>query len=367
MTFIKMLAAQIKRILSSIHLIGASIFMPIMALVFILIFNPLPSKEKEEKVNPKIHTNKAIVWGANNDSLMKRMEESNYGPAFGKSLDRAKEKLDSGDISIIYQIPEAYVEKKAKGIDENIEIYVRRDNNRSQLFETEFANAVKLELEKEILKEKGVYDDKTLITNFDTYFDIKEDKNNTSISMTGIAMMLIVYIILNNSVVGNDLVLSKENNMLKRMLISPNSSFAITTSFLLGHFFVIATINIVIASILKILYGFSQGELNIFILTIILASLLSTSIGLYVFRIFKNKVFCSMASMMISLVFFLMSFITNILDYPFLEKIELLSPISWMVKIIDKQIIMPSLPIILLYTLLFISLGSYKLEKYIKE
>lgn len=365
MNFFKLLIAQINRILRTKEVIVGMLAFTFMGIAFVFLYNS-PIKHSDNNIS-ETHTNKVIVWGKNNEALKSAMIEKNYKSAFETSLDRAKDRLDTGDISIIYEITDSYVEKLVKGQKEEIKIYVRKANNRSQLFETEFSEVVNKEVEKEILKSNGIYEENKLKLDYDNYFDIQENKENTSFSSFSIMSLMIIYILLNTSYISGDLALSRENKMIKRMLLSPSKSLSITSSFLLSHFLVLSTINILIVLLYKKIYGFNQTELFIFIISILLMTLFSISLGIFIFRLFKNKMFLGIAGVVIPMLIIGMSFAGNVVENAIIKRISYLSPITWINEIITKQVLFPNIFIVILMAIVLLTMGSYKLEKYVKN
>lgn len=366
MNFFKLLIAQINRILRTKEVIVSMVAFTFLGIAFVFMYNS-PFKNSNSNNISETHTNKAIVWGKNNEALKSEMIEKKYKPAFETSLDRAKDRLDTGDVSIIYEIPDSYVEKLVKGQKEEIKIYVRKTNNRSQLFETEFSEVVNKEVEKEILKSNGIYDKNKLKLDYDNYFDIQENKENTSFSAFSIMSLMIVYILLNTSSISGDLALSRENKMIKRMLLSPNKSLSITSSFLLSHFLVLSTLNILVVLMYKKIYGFNQTELVTFIISILLMTLFTISLGISIFRIFKNKVILGIAGVVIPMLIIGMTLAGDVIENAIIKKISYLSPLTWVFEIITKQVLFPNIIIVILMSLVLLTMGSYKLEKYVKN
>lgn len=362
MNFFKLLIAQINRILRTKEVIVSMVAFTFIGMAFVFLYNS-PIKKSDNNIS-ETHTNKAIVWGENNEALKSSLIEKNYKPSFETSLDKAKDRLDTGDISIIYEIPDSYVQKLVKGQKEEIKIYVRKANNRSQLFETEFSEVVNKEVEKEILKSNGIYEENKLKLDYVNYFDLQE---NTSFSSLTIMNLMIIYILLNTSSVSGDLSLSRENKMIKRMLLSPNKSLSITSSFLLSHFLVLSTLNILVILMYKKIYGFNQTELVSFIISILLMTLFTISLGISIFRIFKNKIFLGIAGVVIPMLIIGMTLAGDVMENAIVKKISYLSPLTWVFEIITKQVLFPNIFIVILMSLVLLTMGSYRLEKYVKN
>ena len=351
MNFFKLLIAQINRILRTKEVIVSMVAFTFIGMAFVFLYNS-PIKKSDNNIS-ETHTNKAIVWGENNEALKSSLIEKNYKPSFETSLDKAKDRLDTGDISIIYEIPDSYVQKLVKGQKEEIKIYVRKANNRSQLFE--------------ILKSNGIYEENKLKLDYVNYFDLQENEENTSFSSLTIMNLMIIYILLNTSSVSGDLSLSRENKMIKRMLLSPNKSLSITSSFLLSHFLVLSTLNILVILMYKKIYGFNQTELVSFIISILLMTLFTISLGISIFRIFKNKIFFGIAGVVIPMLIIGMTLAGDVMENAIVKKISYLSPLTWVFEIITKQVLFPNIFIVILMSLVLLTMGSYRLEKYVKN
>lgn len=365
MNFFKLLIAQINRILRTKEVMVNMLALTFIGIAFVFLYNS-PIKKSDTNIS-ETHSNKAIIWGENNEALKNAMIEKKYKSAFETSLEKAKDRLDTGDVSIIYVIPDSYIEKLVKGQKEEIKIYVRKQNNRSQLFETEFHEVVNKEVEKEILKSNGIYDENKLKLNYDDYFDIKENAENTSISSFSVISVMVIYILMNTACVSGDLALSRENKMIKRMLLSPNKSLSITSSFLLSHFLVLSAINLLVVLLYKKIYGFNQTEFVICIISILIMTLFSISLGIAMFRAFKNKTILGLAGTVVPILIIGVSLIGTFIDNAIVKKISYLSPITWVFEIISKQVLFPNVFIVILMSIVLLTLGSYKLEKYVKN
>ena len=143
------------------------------------------------------------------------------------------------------------------------------------------------------------------------------------------------------------------------MLLSPNKSLSITSSFLLSHFLVLSTLNILVILMYKKIYGFNQTELVSFIISILLMTLFTISLGISIFRIFKNKIFLGIAGVVIPMLIIGMTLAGDVMENAIVKKISYLSPLTW--------VLFPNIFIVILMSLVLLTMGSYRLEKYVKN
>ena len=85
------------------------------------------------------------------------------------------------------------------------------------------------------------------------------------------------------------------------------------------------------------------------------------------FRAFKNKTILGLAGTVVPILIIGISLIGTFIDNAIVKKISYLSPITWVFEIISKQVLFPNVFIVILMSIVLLTLGSYKLEKYVKN
>lgn len=250
-----------------------------------------------------------------------------------------------------------------KGKVPKIKFYVKERTNGIIISESVITDYINSNLEEGISK--------GLSTNaIETIVQEKDIMDKSEYRM--IVLMICYFMMLGGSIIAEEIIKLKDENVLRRTISTGNTDRMILGSLFLSTFIIQAILSscafIILIFLLKVPnYNIIQG-----IFTIFLASLITTAIILVITRWIKNR---GLASLFL-VVFGIASFgigtfgsgVDSFENVPKLvTRISVLSPFTWLIKILDTgEIIIPSL-IIILMSLVFFTAGSFRLREFIKN
>lgn len=185
-------------------------------------------------------------------------------------------------------------------------------------------------------------------------------------------LMICYFMMIGGSLLTDDIIKLKAQKVLKRTIATGNSDKTILGSIYLSSFImqsIISGITLLLSiKIFKIQnYNLSQG-----ILSIILCSLVTTSIILSATRWLKNQTIASLAVVIFGLISFGLSIMGNVLNEftnvpEIIVYLSIISPFSWIGKIINEGQILAPIIVIVLMSAVFFTAGSFRLRDYVKE
>ncbi|SCJ08167.1 ABC-2 family transporter protein [uncultured Clostridium sp.] len=185
-------------------------------------------------------------------------------------------------------------------------------------------------------------------------------------------VMICYLMMIGGSLITEDIMKLKAQKVLRRTISTANSDIEILGSLFLSTFIIQGALSslafIILQSILKMPNcNIAQGILIIF-----LASMFTTAIIVAVTRWIKNQI---LASLFIVL-FGLMSFGIAMFSLEFnafesvpeiINKISIISPFTWLLKIINTGEVLIPIFIITLMSAVFFTAGSFRLREFVKE
>ena len=173
------------------------------------------------------------------------------------------------------------------------------------------------------------------------------------------------YILFNIASISFDLITFKKNYVLKRSLLAPRSNAWITKSFLGAYFIVMFVANLFI--IFFIDRTMNVGIPNWFNVCLLVASgvIYSLSLGLFLFRIFKNPMIAQQVGLLGSLLLAGLGMAPKLFQSEIIDIVAHFSPVYWFVQIVDRQELLPGIPMVLVMALVFFTAGNYRLETYV--
>lgn len=362
MTFFNMTLFHIKRIVKTPGLLINLVFMPIGTIIFFsFVFFP---KNEENTGDGVIRT--VILLGEGNADIKKALIEEDYKDNIQEDRHRVFQDLEKGNVGVIYEIPDHYIERLVSGKKVNIKATNRTKKTRSPLFEYDIQH-----LTREILLKKAVSTNLSSATDFNYHQNIKITNLKKAQSVLSPAMVLsgmtLFYIYISCLGIASDLVTFKKNNSLRRAVLSPNSSVS-----LMGSHLAAATIFLVVSNISILGYIHSQSPLTgeMFLrasLTILLSILLGLSFSLVMFRIFKEPGVVSNLGTLFLMLMVGITFLEGLKLNPMLTNLSYISPFKWLFDILEKGVNPASVTILLLTVVVLLTAGSYKLENYVQR
>lgn len=361
-----MIKFHIKRLATNPSYLGIFFIMPlIMSSLFIFIDmgkNKAPSSSNQATL---------IVMEEGNESLKEVLEKEGFKENIVTDLEASLKKLRLGDVGSVYRIDNDYLKRLQAGEKPVVDLYTRSKKTKSVAFESTFRSIVHNSILKKTLVDNQLIGDKDSLAN---YFVNKvslmennqelEAENNTLFIIT---VLLSFYIIMGGSQVSFDLVSLKKNNSLKRAVISPNSSLAINFALFAAYASFMLLANLIIFAVGALIYKASLVIIYRAILIIVLSVIFSLSLGLVLFRVFKEPQVAMATGMITSVVLMGLSAAGDLFNSPLLKNLSYISPLTWIMQILDKGNIFPAALIILLLSAVLFTSGSYKLEAYVNK
>jgi ABC-2 type transport system permease protein len=196
------------------------------------------------------------------------------------------------------------------------------------------------------------------------------ESSNESFYMT--VLMICYFMMIGGSLITDDIIKLRTQKVLKRTISTGNSDKTILGSLYLSSFIIQSIISSITLIVSVKLYKVENYNLGQGVLTIILCSLVTTAIIVAATRWLKNQTIASLAVVIFGLLSFGLGTVGNILDEftnipEFMVYLSVISPFSWLGKIVnDGQIFAPSIVIILM-SAVFFTAGSFRLRDYVKE
>ena len=266
-------------------------------------------------------------------------------------------------VGAIYVIDSNFKEVLEQGNSPEVKCYSNGTSNGIILADeiiTTYINNVVQESISEGLSTKSI---KTIVNN---------EKVTDKSSYIMIVLMLCYFMMIGGSIISEEIIKLKEQNVLRRTIATANSDRAILGSLFMSSFIIQGALCslglLILISVLKPENAnIAQG-----ILAVVLGSLITTSLIVAVTRWIKNKTLASLAIVVIGLIAFVASMMQwgmdSIENVPiFIEGLSIISPFTWLLRIIDTgSIIMPCLVLILM-SVVFFTAGSFRLRDFVKE
>lgn len=196
------------------------------------------------------------------------------------------------------------------------------------------------------------------------------EKDNSSYYM--VVLMICYFMIIGGSILTEDILKLKTQKVLKRTISTGNTDTTILGSLYLSSFIIQSLISILTLVLAITLFKIENYNLTQGFLAIALCSLMTTSIVVAATRWIKNQSMASLAIIMCGLISFgigiVGSNLTGFKNIPDVIKyLSILSPFSWIGRIINNGEIIAPIIVIVLMSLALFTAGSFKLRDYVKE
>lgn len=194
------------------------------------------------------------------------------------------------------------------------------------------------------------------------------DKNEYTMTIVMICYLMMI----GGSIITDDIIQLKAQKVLKRTISTANRDIEILGSLFLSTFIIQGTLSSLAFVILQGILKMPNCNIAQGILIIFLASMFTTAIVVAATRWVKNQ---SLASLFVVL-FGLLSFgiamfgaeLNSFNNIPgIINKISIISPFTWLLKIINTGEILVPVIIIILMSAVFFTAGSFRLREFVKE
>ncbi len=208
--------------------------------------------------------------------------------------------------------------------------------------------------------------------------NIKIKMKKTSVSAINIALkmftLFVLYIIMfGSSAIVTELIKFRESKLLTRTIASPNSEISVILSFLLSFVFLQVLTNFGLFIVIIKFFEIKISGLGTIFITILSTSIFALSLAIVLARIFNKAEQISLATTIISILtimFFLLAFTQNLDGVasfpPILKKLAIISPLYWLMEVMDKGKFFPNLLVVWLMIIALITAGSWRLKEFNK-
>lgn len=347
MRLLDLTICNIKRYLKNPNVFLLIFMLPIVIVCGVSFLN------KAEKINIAVFNKDN---GEYSKQLIELLSEEFKVIEYHNDIQDYNEILDKNNISGIYEINESFSEDILNKRYPIVNLYTLEDD----LDTVEVSDYI---IEK-FINEKinATIDEIKIIEN-----------NNKEYEEYVFLVILISYLmILSSTAFSEDIIKIKNQNVLKRILATGNSDRLILCSMYLAAF-ILQTITTLLA--LAIIVSFNNivvyNVLNT-IIVIILSSLLSTALVVVTTRWVKNRSIASIINIVYALLAMLLSaekiegtYLENLPEC--ISKFSMFSPITWFVDIIHGENILISIIIVVIMSIMFFTVGSFKLREYVED
>ena len=366
MILIRMTFFHLKRLLKMPMILFMMIGMP--ALVNGII---IASQGKADTTAPStVAKTVAFVFEEGNDEYKELIapyirEENVYF-----DIDSAKEALKKGEMTVIYQVPDNYLQKAKEGQVPTIRIWNTQRGTKDFLLDAQLTKVLKEVMLNAKLQEVGVLTKEETLSVDDNQMVVASEETKTSVATGVVMLLLLLYVIMNASVISSDWINFKKSYVLKRSVVSPRSNMEIMLSFLLAYFVFIFAANMALMELIHLSGLVPEMNWGVFTGLLAVTIIYSLCLNLFFFRIFKmpgHATTFGILFVMIMAGLGMPAAFGEFVGGSWIHIVAYVSPIYWLYKAIDLQTIFPAVWVILAMAGVYLTAGSYRLEQYVQN
>ena len=266
-------------------------------------------------------------------------------------------------LGAIYVIESDFEEVLSQGISPNIKCYQTESTNGSIM-----ANNIINEYISKFIEE-GI--SSGLSTN--SIVAVIDDKDVINKDYYKINIIMICYfMMIGGAIIAEEILKLKKQKVLRRTIATSNSDIEILGSLFISSFLIQGILSSLAFIILIFLIDIPNSNIFQGILVLFLGSLISTSVIVALTRWIKNESLASVITVSFSLLTFGVSILASNLEGfenipSVVSKLAILSPFTWLLKIIETNDIIVSILVIVLMSAVFFTAGSFRLREFVKE
>ncbi len=371
--------AQLKRISKNkgviLYFLGLPIFM--FGLVFILQKLDTTNEDTDTKSKNEMEYSVSI----NNIALIVNDEQDLWKKFFknGKkfileedALKKAKELLNDSKIIGIIIVDKNFSSNLKKGEKPSLKFLERKKTQKLELKQKLINKNINMYLLNNFISKADLgLNEKQISAENISVSTIRADNSLIDFALKMFTLMLLYIIILSSSTIINELVKFRETKMLTRAISSPNSEIGIILSLLFSFVVLQVLINFFLFLAVTKIFGIQSSGLGYIFIAVLSTSAFSLSLALVLTRIFPKSEQFSVASTVVVIltVLFLLLAMSVIMEGmtpfpPILKKLAILSPLYWLIDILDKGRLFPNLLIVWSIIIALITIGSWRLREF---
>ncbi len=357
------------------YFIGMPVFMFGLVFIINIINNNNDKEKKEQKSKIRYSVNMENIGIVVNDKGELWKDFFKDGDRFileKDGLEQAKKQLEKIKLIGIVVVDSNFSKDLEQGIKPKLrfiqmikgntfqnKINIINKNINAFLIDS-FSKSGKLNLSKQAIEKENI---KIKI--------IKDDMSLVSFGLKMFTLMILYIIIFGSCAIATELVRFRETRMLTRAIASPNSEFAIIISLLFSFIILQVFINFTLFLIFTQIFTIEVSGLGSIFITVFSTSAFSLSLAIVLVRIF-NKVeqlpIVTTILSIITVIFFVLSaasIMDGLIDFPpILKKLAILSPLYWLIDILDKGKFFPNIIVVWLMIIALITAGSWRLRDF---
>lgn len=361
MNFINLIWMQMKRIIKTPVLVATVIIMPLVVNFMVIFLN---SNSDTSQVDYVIHIeDEGEKW----QSIISEEFQSNVADV--ESMEEHFEKINNGELAAVYLIPRDFSSRLEQGENPEMIRYTREGTEGDIVFEASVQEAITgLQLEQ-ILIEYGVGNEAEMPndqSNMQARLLFQTEELDTTFSVT--IILLLFYILMNASFISSDMISFKKNNVLQRMVVSPNRDYALIASMIVAYTIFLFLTNLVVLLLSKWILGFVVSQMPLVITLLFVTCIFSLSLAFALFRIFNHEGIAQLVGMFYGIgSFFITMLVQTGASNRILEYLSWFTPMYWVLEALDRNQFFPHVWILLLMAFVFVTAGSYRLRDFIKK
>lgn len=280
--------------------------------------------------------------------------------------ERVEKNLYLGKNVIAYFIPDKYEDKLLSGNPPKIEVKTTSEGYADVRFEKYLQQYNQNMAMNNQLSKMGIKTVDSILPEGGELIKITDDSGVISSDYFMSVLILLMFIMMNSTYLVKDLIEMKKNNVLTRVIATPNRDFFQISSLMIGNLLISIVFNIIALVVMSLIMGFTITNYFVIIAVIATMSFVSTSLSLALFRLVKNELLVSMIPVIIAVgsAFMVMFYELKRFEIAIAEVVGKLSPYYWAIETLDKNKLLPGIPIMLLMGMVFLTAGSFRLREY---
>ena len=350
----RLVLINIKRQLKNPSILLMTIVMPVIMLLFM---NRTTTNEKLEGIgiidNSKSNYSKEMVLKIEKEYTVDKLSgqiEDNYNL------------LRENKLGVIYVIEDNFQKQIEDGKAPKVKSYTIETSNGSMMAENIIKNYIFNTLEEKVTEGLSTNSITTVVQN------VKEEKETYKMTI----IMLCYFMMLGGGIISTEIIKLKEQKVLRRTIATANKDVTILGSLFISSFLLQGIVSVVGFIFLANIIEIPTNKIPEGSFIILLGSLITTAVVVAVTRWIKNPVIASLSTIIFGLLAFGLGMLgTELTDYnnipTSISRISIISPFTWLLRIINtNEIIVPTL-IIVLMSLVFFTAGSFRLRQFVKE
>jgi len=297
------------------------------------------------------------------------LKDMGYNGEILYDYDEAMKLLEENKIIALYRIPKDFTEKIENGEKPIIESYKREEGNNTLPLELELNDKINNKIREEILLSSNIIKDKDELYKFKGETLIIDEYSGIDGDAYMAILMMVYMIILSSTGIGEEMVKLKKQNILSRTMTTANKGYEIMGSMFLSTLFLSAGSNMLVLFITKLIIGYSISNVPLVIINIIMASMFSITLTIFLIRLSEDAGFISIGTAIYSVASFFLSGIASSPDfYPNVPRAIInlgkFMPQYWIMNSIENTKLFPNILVLALMILALFTAGSYKFRDF---